>query len=72
MKKAQMMTTIEYAIRILEAYGIHAEEVGNYDVCDAYCQASDILRYVRDNNIGALDDAKKSVQICYEAIFSNK
>lgn len=72
MKKAQVMTTIEYAIRILEAYDIRAEEAGNYDVCDAYCQASDILRYVRDNNIGALDDAKKSVQTCYDAIFSNK
>lgn len=72
MIQAQVMTTIEYAIRILEAYGIRAEEVGNYDVCDAYCRASDILRYVRDNNIGALDDAKKSVQIAYEAVFGNK
>ena len=49
------MTTLEYAIKILDRFAIRAEQVKNYDVCDAYACASDILCLVRDNNISALD-----------------
>lgn len=57
-----MMTALQYAIKILDRFAIRAEEVGNYDVCDAYARASDILCFVRDNNIGALDEYYKIVK----------
>ena len=57
-----MMTTLEYAIKILDRFAIRAEQAENYDVCDAYARASDILCLVRDNNIGALDEWYKIVK----------
>lgn len=57
-----MITTLEYAIKILDRFAIRAEEAENYDVCDAYARASDILCFVRDNNIGALDECYKEVK----------
>lgn len=57
-----MMTPLEYAIKILDRFAIRAEEAENYNVCDAYTRASDILCFVRDNNIGALDECYKEVK----------